>query len=92
MSNTNQLAKLDLDCEVVINYLSGYLLDQGVRTVRSFDLQSACASYPDLTCSHHENMACDCQLVILLAYGQSGLNKTCHAEHSEASCFSFEIF
>ena len=72
MSKTHQLAKLNLDCEVVINYMRQYLLEQGVQTMRSFDLQSACASYPDLTCTHHENLACDCQLVILLAYGQCG--------------------
>jgi hypothetical protein len=69
MNKTNHLAKLDLDCEAAIGYLRNILSELGVRTLRSFDLQSACASYPELTCPHHQDSQCDCQLVVLLAYG-----------------------
>lgn len=67
-----RLVKLDQDCESVIKQTRRRLAELGVRTVRSFDLQSACASYPDLICPHHGDAPCDCQLVVLLAYGKQG--------------------
>lgn len=70
MNYNTRLISLDLDCEEVIEQVRHRLKVFGVRTIRSFDLKSACASYPDLTCPHHENSPCDCQLVVLLAYGQ----------------------
>lgn len=70
MSQNTRLITLDLSCEEVIKQIRHRLAEYGVRTVRSFDLQSACASYPDLTCPHHGDGPCDCQLVVLLAYGK----------------------
>jgi len=72
MSHTTRLMKFDMDCEAVIVQIRRHLAGLGVRVVRSFDLQSACASYPDLICPHHGDAPCDCQLVVLLAYGKEG--------------------
>jgi hypothetical protein len=66
---TTRLLTLNLDCETVIRQLTRPLIHWGLRVVRSFDLQSACASFPDLACPHHGDSNCDCQLVILLVYG-----------------------
>jgi hypothetical protein len=70
MSKTNRLIKFDMDSEMVIRLVKQRLAELGVRIVRSFDFQSACASYPDLLCPHHGDAHCDCQLVVLLAYGE----------------------
>jgi hypothetical protein len=56
------------DCETVIRQVTQNLEDAGLRVVRSFDLRSACASFPDHNCPHH-GTPCDCQLVVLLIYG-----------------------
>lgn len=72
MSRTTHLLKLEMDCEAVILLIGRRLSRLGIRVVRSFDLQSACASFPDLTCPHHGNAPCDCQMVVLLVYAQTG--------------------
>ena len=69
MNQATRLSTLNLDCETVIAKITRTLTQQGLRVVRSFDLQSACASFPDLTCPHHGNSPCDCQLIVLLIYG-----------------------
>jgi len=68
MNQTARLSTLNLDCETVITRFSKQLEALGLRVVRSFDLKSACASYPDMTCPHHGNGPCDCQMVVLLIY------------------------
>ena len=69
MEQTTHLLTLNLDCESVISRFSKQLEAVGLRVVRSFDLKSACASYPDLICPHHGDAPCDCQMVVLLVYG-----------------------
>jgi len=69
MNQATRLSTINLDCEAVIFQLSKQLQDWGLRVVRSFDLQSACASYPDLIYPHHGDSPCDCQMVVLLVYG-----------------------
>jgi hypothetical protein len=69
MTQANRLSTLNLDCEATIAQLTERLTCHGLRVVRSFDLKSACASFTDLTCSHHGDTPCDCQMVVLLVYG-----------------------
>ncbi len=68
MNQTNHLSSLRADCETAIQQITQRLERSGIRAVRSFDLRSACASFPDLACLHHGTVPCDCQLVVLLAY------------------------
>ena len=69
MNQATRLSTINLDCEAVIFWISKQLEDMGLRAVRSFDLKSACASYPGMTCPHHGDSPCDCQMVVLLVYG-----------------------
>ncbi len=71
MNSTNWLLKFDLDCEAVITYAQRQLAAHDIRLVRSFDLKSACATYPEFTCPHHGDAPCDCQMVVLLAYSKN---------------------
>ncbi len=73
MFQTTRINKLDLDSEAVITQISSRLARLGIHVVRSFDLQSACASYPDLVCPYHGNATCDCQTVILLIYDKENI-------------------
>jgi len=69
MNQATRLSTINLDCETAITRFSQQLEALGLRVVRSFDLKSACASYPDMTCPHHGDSPCDCQMVVLLVYG-----------------------
>lgn len=73
MTQATRLMTLEMGSEAAIRQMRNGLMTQGMRVVRSFDLQSACASYPDLTCPHHDDGPCDCQLVVLLVYGQTSV-------------------
>ena len=42
----------------------------GLQVMRSFDLKVARAAHLECTCPHHGTAQCDCQLVVLLVYGQ----------------------
>lgn len=68
MNTDNCLLTLQSDCETVITEIKKRLSGRGYTVMRSFDLKSACASYPDLICPHHGEPPCDCQLVVLLVY------------------------
>ncbi|HEX7974787.1 MAG TPA: hypothetical protein VF498_10290 [Anaerolineales bacterium] len=41
----------------------------GLQVVQTFDFQAARLSHPQCTCPHHGTEKCDCQMVILLIYG-----------------------
>ncbi|GAB4495973.1 MAG: hypothetical protein Fur0016_33310 [Anaerolineales bacterium] len=43
-----------------------------MRTVQTFDLQSARHASGDCPCPHHGTAKCDCQMVVLLVYGKTG--------------------
>jgi hypothetical protein len=47
------------------------LANAGLEVVRTFDLQSACADQPGGVCPHHGTAPCNCQLAVLLVYGQA---------------------
>lgn len=72
MNQATHLSTFNLDCETVIAQLSQQLATWGLQVARSFDLQSACASFTDLICPHHGDAICDCQMVVLLVYGTEG--------------------
>jgi len=73
MTHGTYLSTLNLDCETTIRQLTKWLEARELRVIRSFDLQSACASLPTLPCPHHGDSPCDCQLVILLIYGSGAV-------------------
>jgi len=69
MLNFTPLLTLAQSHEEALSDVTLGLQSNGLQVVRSFDLQSACASYPGQLCPHHHEDVCDCQLVILLIYG-----------------------
>lgn len=69
MKNWNiSLLDLSEDSETAVTTVTRRLHKSGLGVVRSFDLRSACAAYPDRSCPHHGKKSCDCQLVILLVF------------------------
>lgn len=72
MNSTRWLLRLRMDCEEALAYAQRQLTEHHVKVVRSFDLKSARATCPEIVCPNHGDAPCDCQLVVLLAYGSSG--------------------
>ena len=62
---------LPFDWERVMFEITRLLSAAGLQAVRSFDLQSARAAHLAYTCPHHGTDGCNCQLIMLLVYGQA---------------------
>ncbi len=58
--------------EAIVTRIVGLLDEADLRTVRTFDLKSACAERPAGVCPHHGTAPCNCQMSVLLVYGQTG--------------------
>ncbi len=43
----------------------------GLKVLRTFDLQVARLAHTECPCPHHGTDQCDCQMVVLLVYGDS---------------------
>ena len=62
-----QILSLQQDVEEALHQITEALSLAGLRVLRSFDLQSACAPL-HTPCPHHVVAPCSCQLVVLLVY------------------------
>ena len=61
---------LDQICDQVLPWAEENLTRAGFRTVRTFNLQVARLAHPEYPCPNHGTNDCNCQMVILLVYGQ----------------------
>jgi hypothetical protein len=73
MFQTIPLKTLSGDSQAAIAQTSESLRSVGLQVKRSFDLQIARAAHLDCVCPHHGTDQCDCQMVIMLVYGQEEL-------------------
>lgn len=60
---------VDQSCDTTLQWVNQRLAEAGLRTVQTFDLQDARAGARDCTCPQHGTGQCDCQMVVLLIYG-----------------------
>jgi hypothetical protein len=60
-----------LPCNDVLPHVRRALESAGCRALETFDLQLARSSGADCGCPHHGAAPCDCQLVVLVIYGES---------------------
>lgn len=63
---------LDQTCEQVQAWVNEKLTGAGFRVVQTFDLHVARLAHPDRLCPHHETDDCNCQMAVLLVYGNQG--------------------
>ena len=70
MSNEKASHKTNRSCQECIQSLTAHLKAQGLQVEHSFDLQSARRAHPECGCPHHGQDACNCQMVVLLVYGE----------------------
>jgi len=62
---------LPCDCSQARRRMQAQLARAGLRAVQTFDLQSARHALSDCPCPHHGTAECDCQMVVLLVYGEA---------------------
>jgi hypothetical protein len=56
-------------CDQALQWVNQRLLKAGLRSVQTFDLQTARAASHDCECPNHGTEQCGCQMVVLLVYG-----------------------
>jgi hypothetical protein len=52
------------------------IVKYGLQVTRSFDFQVARSTHLDCSCPHHGTSRCDCQMVVLLIYGERSIPAT----------------
>ncbi|MCK4821454.1 hypothetical protein KA005_37155 [bacterium] len=70
MSQITPLATFATSHETAISWINQQLITFGLVVRPSFDLQVAKSTHIGCTCPHHGTANCDCQIVVLLVYGE----------------------
>ena len=70
MSQITHLMSIDSGHENAISWIHLQLSRLGLVVRPSFDLQVAKSAHAGCTCPHHGTAQCDCQIVVLLVYGE----------------------
>ena len=71
MSTPNTLLTVMCSCDDAVRWIMQRLLQADLRAVQTFDLHSARLTFQDCPCPYHGTNQCDCQMIILLVYGNA---------------------
>jgi len=71
MNNLTSFLSVDRRCDKALDWLGRSLACAGLRVLRTFDLHNARFNLEDSPCPNHGSEACDCQMVVVLVYGQA---------------------
>ena len=69
MSDSYPFLILEQPCDEAIAWVISQVSGAGLQVMRTFDLQAARHEHADCPCPHHGTDQCDCQMVVLLVYG-----------------------
>ncbi len=81
MSDSIPFLYLKQPCDEAIAWFSQQVKKVGLQVMCTFDLQMARINHGDCPCPHHGTEQCDCQMVVLLVYGE-GLQPVSLIAHS----------
>ncbi len=70
MDTSTGLISVGLPCNDLLSRLRRSLERQGLRALETFDLQMARSSGAACICPRHGTAECDCQMVVLMVYGE----------------------
>ncbi len=71
MNTLSPFLAISSSCNEALQVTKRQLAQAGLRSVQTFDLHAARLGLDDCPCPNHGTEACDCQLVILLVYGEA---------------------
>ena len=85
MAHISTFLSVDACWEKALHSIQISLSQSGFSTVQTFNLQAARLSLPESGCPTHGTEACDCQLVVLLVYGEPAEPATLvlHGNHAK---------
>lgn len=73
MNDSPPFLYLRQPCDEAVAWVFGQISSAGLKVVRTFDLLNARHAHANCPCPHHGTEQCDCQMVVLLVYGNGGL-------------------
>ena len=68
---TSPFLTVDLPCDTALQMAKRKLSLAGLRALQTFNLHAARLALHDCPCPNHGTKACDCQMVILMVYGET---------------------
>lgn len=71
MSDSYPFLMLEHPCNEAIAWVVSQVSGVGLQVIRTFDLQVARHYAADCPCPHHGTDQCDCQMVVLLVFGEN---------------------
>jgi len=71
MSDNSPFLIIMQSYEEALDWVTCRLSSVGLNVMRTFDLQAARHTHTECSCPHHGTELCDCQMVVLLVYGDS---------------------
>jgi len=74
--NIDPFFSINYSCETVLQWTIKQLTQAGLNAVLTFDLHVARAGLHDCPCPNHGTDECDCQLVVLMVYGDTDMPET----------------
>ena len=68
---TPSFLTVDIPCDLALQMVKQKLSQAGLRALQTFDLQTARLAQQECACPHHGTEDCDCQMVVLMVYGET---------------------
>jgi len=69
MSDNSPFLILEQPCDDAIDWVARQIGRAGLQVMRTFDLSVARHTHASCPCPHHGTEQCDCQMVVLMVYG-----------------------
>ncbi len=69
--NTSPFLTTNHSCDKTLLWTKSQLSQAGLRPIQTFDLHDARVGLHDCSCPNHGTDECDCQMVVLLVYGNA---------------------
>ena len=69
MSPITPFSTVNCNCSQAARSIRADLSLAGLQAIQTFDLKSARLAPSDCTCPHHGEKGCDCDMTVLLVYG-----------------------
>ncbi|MGZ9225286.1 MAG: hypothetical protein ACXW4M_06980 [Anaerolineales bacterium] len=68
---TPSFLTVDLPCDLALQTAKKKLSQTGLRALQTFDLHTARLAQQECPCPNHGTEDCDCQMVVLMVYGET---------------------
>ena len=69
MTTLSPFISIDFSCNQALQIAKTQLSEAGLSTVQTFNLNTARLGMNNCCCPNHGKEACDCQMIVLLVYG-----------------------